>query len=81
MSLDATFPCDSEFVKLLGRRSDVDLTLIALELTRDAYPHLEFRPTLDWIAWGSWGAVWPLIMAFAAIWPHTSGRTAAFCRR
>ncbi len=40
---------DTEFTKLLARRSDVDLTLAALELARDLYPGLDFRPTFDWI--------------------------------
>jgi len=40
---------DAEFTKLLARRSDVDLTLVALELARDAHPGIEFRTTLDWL--------------------------------
>ena len=50
MSVDPHYACDSEFVKLLSRRSDVDLALAALELARDAYPDLDVRRTLDWIA-------------------------------
>ena len=43
------FARDREFVKLLGRRDDeVDLTVAALELARDAEPDLDFAPTLDW---------------------------------
>ncbi len=49
MAFDANYPCDTEFSKLLARRSDVDLTVAALELARDAYPQLEFRETLLWI--------------------------------
>ena len=49
MSLDAQYDCDGEFLKLLMRRSDVDLTIVALELARDASPDLDFHPTLDWI--------------------------------
>ncbi len=41
--------CDNEFIKLLARRSDADLTLAALEIARDAYPTLDFAPTLSWI--------------------------------
>ena len=44
------FPADTEFLKLLGRQEDqVDLTIAALELARDAYPGLPFEPTLEWI--------------------------------
>jgi len=44
------FPADNEFLKLLGRQEDqVDLTIAALELARDAYPGLPFEPTLEWI--------------------------------
>ena len=44
------FSGDSEFRKLLGRRDDeVDLTIAALELARDADPQLDFAPTLQWI--------------------------------
>jgi regulator of sirC expression with transglutaminase-like and TPR domain len=43
------FARDREFVKLLGRRDDeVDLTVAALELARDAEPDLDFGPTLAW---------------------------------
>lgn len=43
------FERDTEFRKLLGRQSDVDLTTAALELARDADPKLEFAPVWDWI--------------------------------
>lgn len=43
------YHCDTEFLKLLARRRDVDLTTVALELARDAYPKLDFRPTWEWI--------------------------------
>jgi regulator of sirC expression with transglutaminase-like and TPR domain len=43
------FERDREFQKLVARRKDVDLTLAALELARDAQPDLDFRPTLEWI--------------------------------
>ena len=43
------YGCDSEFLKLMMRRTDVDLTLAALELARDASPGLDFAPTLNWI--------------------------------
>jgi hypothetical protein len=39
----ADFAADSEFLKLLGRRTDVDLVRAALELARDAEPALDFR--------------------------------------
>lgn len=50
MSGTPTYESDSEFQKLLARRSDVDLTAAALEFARDAYPDLDFEPTLQWIA-------------------------------
>jgi regulator of sirC expression with transglutaminase-like and TPR domain len=48
--LDLEFQHDNEFRKLLAYESDVDLTLVALEVARDAQPHLDFEHTLDWIA-------------------------------
>jgi regulator of sirC expression with transglutaminase-like and TPR domain len=44
------FSEDAEFSKLLVRDSDVDLTLVSLEIARDANPGLRFEETLDWIA-------------------------------
>jgi regulator of sirC expression with transglutaminase-like and TPR domain len=44
-----SFDCDAEFLKLMSRREDVDLTIAALEIARDAQPGLDFSPTLDWI--------------------------------
>src|SRR3984957_1107797 len=49
MTAEPAYACDSEFLKLLRRRGDVDLTILALELARDAYPGLDFRPVLDWL--------------------------------
>ena len=49
MRVDADYSADQEFTKLLARRSDVDLTVAALELARDACPRLCFHETLDWI--------------------------------
>lgn len=49
MASDSEYICDREFVKLLTRRRDVDLTVAALELARDAWPDLDFQPTLAWI--------------------------------
>jgi|HubBroStandDraft_6_1064221.scaffolds.fasta_scaffold80740_3 regulator of sirC expression with transglutaminase-like and TPR domain len=49
MSAEPTYACDAEFLKLFTRRPDVDLTLVALELARDAQPGLDFRPTLEWL--------------------------------
>ncbi len=49
MSADPSYACDAEFWKLLTRRSDVDLTLVSLELARDAYPGLDFGATQQWI--------------------------------
>ena len=50
MTVDLEFSRDTEFCKLLLRDSDVDLTLVALELARDAQPKLDFAHTLEWIA-------------------------------
>jgi len=44
------FIADPEFRKLQGRRADVNLTLAALEIARDANPRLDFGHTLEWIA-------------------------------
>lgn len=49
MPTDSDFRCDTEFVKLLTRRNDVDLTLAALELARDACPTVDFETTLGWL--------------------------------
>jgi regulator of sirC expression with transglutaminase-like and TPR domain len=43
------YECDNEFLKLLSHHSDVDLTMIALEIARDVYPGLDFSETLNWI--------------------------------
>lgn len=50
MMLHLEFPEDVEFSRLLARRTDVDITMIALEIARDAYPKLDFSHTLQWIA-------------------------------
>ncbi|HLQ43759.1 MAG TPA: transglutaminase-like domain-containing protein [Planctomycetaceae bacterium] len=44
------FSHDVEFSKLLLRDSDVDLTIVSLEIARDANPGLRFEDTLEWIA-------------------------------
>lgn len=49
MSLPPKFACDSEFVKLMTRGPDVDLTTAALELARDACPDLDFSTVYLWI--------------------------------
>uniref|UniRef100_A0A7C2JZ91 Tetratricopeptide repeat protein n=1 Tax=Schlesneria paludicola TaxID=360056 RepID=A0A7C2JZ91_9PLAN len=49
MLLSLEFPGDEEFARLLARQPEVDLTLVALELARDAYPQLDFQHTLDWL--------------------------------
>ena len=43
------FSDDAEFSKLLLRDSDADLTIVSLEIARDANPKLRFEDTLDWI--------------------------------
>jgi len=50
MTIDFEFPNDIEFRKLLQRKPDVDLTLLALELARDGQPQLDFSHTLEWIS-------------------------------
>ena len=50
MFSERDFSDDVEFSKLLLRDSDVDLTVVALEIARDANPALRFEDTLNWIA-------------------------------
>ncbi len=50
MKLTDGFSNDTEFRKLLVRQRDVDLTIAALEIARDANPRLDFGHTLEWIA-------------------------------
>jgi regulator of sirC expression with transglutaminase-like and TPR domain len=50
MTLNLDFSEDVEFSRLLARQADIDVTLVALELARDAYPELNFAHTLHWIA-------------------------------
>lgn len=49
MSASNDFSNDTEFQKLLSRRNDIDITVAALELARDAEPNFDFAPTLEWI--------------------------------
>ena len=49
MPLNPDFGCDTEFLKLLTRRSDIDLTAAALELAREADPTVDFSRVYDWI--------------------------------
>ncbi|QDT64541.1 SirB1 family protein [Calycomorphotria hydatis] len=50
MSLQAhEYPCDTEFLKLIARCSEVDLVTAALELARDIDPSLCFRSCHEWI--------------------------------
>ena len=49
MTVDLEFTHDTEFQKLLARRSDIDLMQVALELARDAQPNLDFGHTCEWI--------------------------------
>jgi len=49
MPVRADYSCDVEFMKLLARRQDVDVTRAALELAHDAYPNLEFNDVFAWI--------------------------------
>lgn len=49
MPTESDFRCDTEFLKLLTRRTDVDLTVAALEIARDADPDLDFSIPLEWL--------------------------------
>lgn len=49
MSVKPYYNDDREFLKLVSRRRDIDLTQAALEIARDAYPSLDFQQTFDWI--------------------------------
>jgi len=49
MSSEPDYNYDSEFVKLLTRRTDIDLAAVALEVARDAEPELSFLPTFRWL--------------------------------
>ena len=49
MFSERDFSGDTEFSKLLVRDSDVDLTIVSLEIARDAIPDLQFGTTQDWI--------------------------------
>lgn len=48
MNLD--FSQDDEFSKLLQRHREINLSVVALEIARDAYPKLDFAHSLHWIA-------------------------------
>ena len=48
-TMDGSYSSDVEFKKLLSRRSDIDLTTVALEIARDADPTLDFTRVSDWI--------------------------------
>lgn len=50
MYSEPDFSTDVEFSKLLLRDRRVDLTLVSLEIARDANPRLRFEDTLQWIA-------------------------------
>ncbi len=49
MQTEPDYSQDVEFKKLVVRQSDVDLTRVALELARDAYPDLDLSEPLEWI--------------------------------
>jgi regulator of sirC expression with transglutaminase-like and TPR domain len=46
---EGNFAADTEFRRLLVRDETIDLPTVALEIARDAYPDLDFQPTLAWI--------------------------------
>ncbi len=50
MRLDLSFPEDAEFSRLLSRQPEIDVLRVSLELSRDAYPELNFQHTLNWLA-------------------------------
>lgn len=49
MACDPAYRCDGEFLKLLTRRSDVDLVAAALEIARDADPSLDAAAVERWV--------------------------------
>jgi regulator of sirC expression with transglutaminase-like and TPR domain len=49
MAFDSDFRCDREFVKLLTRRSDVDLVAAAIEIARDHEPEVNAKAVVRWI--------------------------------
>jgi regulator of sirC expression with transglutaminase-like and TPR domain len=49
MTFDSEFRCDREFVKLLTRRTDVDLVAASIEIARDAEPNLDADRVFAWI--------------------------------
>jgi regulator of sirC expression with transglutaminase-like and TPR domain len=49
MAFDSDFRCDREFVKLLTRRSDVDLVAAGLEIARDHEPGIDAKAVFRWI--------------------------------
>ncbi len=49
MVFDSNYRCDREFLKLLTRRPNVDLTGVALEIARDADPNAGLDAVRDWI--------------------------------
>lgn len=49
MTFSVCYTHDAEFQKLLSRVERVDMAVLGLEIARDAYPRLEFGPTLAWI--------------------------------
>ncbi|MGC1273736.1 MAG: transglutaminase-like domain-containing protein [Planctomycetaceae bacterium] len=50
MAFDFDYRCDREFLKLVTRRSDVDLAGAALEIARDVEPNLDASIVRRWIA-------------------------------
>lgn len=49
MSFDSSYRCDREFLKLLTRRSEIDLVGVALEIARDADPTCDPAFVQTWI--------------------------------
>ena len=49
MAFDSVYRCDGEFLKVLTRRSDVDLVAAALEIARDAEPGLDATAVERWL--------------------------------
>ncbi|MEO1997253.1 MAG: transglutaminase-like domain-containing protein [Planctomycetaceae bacterium] len=47
--MDGSYTDDVEFKKLLSRRADIDLTVVALEIARDADATLDFSAVSTWI--------------------------------
>lgn len=49
MAFDSNYRCDREFLKLLTRRTDIDLVAVSLEIARDFDPSVDADAVRNWI--------------------------------